>query len=175
MSIAADRRVIASLMLEYRNRLDNFSEKDFMAHPPSGWCIAEVYAHVLQVNRSGLIFMEACIRGNAIKSNKPLHWLVWIILKAGRFPPGKFKAPANMAVLVKPISKEETRNMLIKVIKKLDELVPMVAKASLNQKMKHPRLGLLNARQWLRFIRIHTAHHLKQLDRIEKTLKNNSL
>lgn len=173
MSLATDRRAIEKLLLAYRDQLDNFSDDDFMAAPASGWSYAEVYSHVLQVNRSSFIFMEECIRGNAIRSNKPLHWLTWLILLTGRFPPGKYEAPPRVADLVKPISREEARNMLIKVRKKLEELFPKIANASLNHKMKHPRLGLLNARQWLRFVRIHTAHHLKQLNRIEKMHKSN--
>jgi len=45
-----------------------------------------------------------------------------------------------------------------------------VSQASKSQKAKHPRLGLLHARQWLRFIEIHTKHHEKQLYRIQKQL-----
>lgn len=34
-------------------------------------------------------------------------------------------------------------------------------------RLDHPILGALNARQWLRFIRIHTAHHLRIIDDID--------
>lgn len=168
MSVASDKRAIEKLLLTYRDRLDTFSDDDFIVAPAHGWCYAEVYSHVLQVIRISFVFIEECIQGNAKKSDKPLHWLVWLILLSGRFPPGKYIAPPNVAGLVKPISREEARNMLIKVRKKLDELFPKITKAPSNHKIKHPKLGLLNARQWLRFVRIHTAHHLKQLARIEK-------
>lgn len=168
MSVGADKRAIDKLLSTYRHRLDAFSDDDFVTAPAHGWCYGEVYSHVLQVIRIGLVFIEECIQGNAKKSNKPLHWLVWLILFSGRFPPGKFIAPPDVAGLVKPISREEAKNMIIKVSKKLDALFPKITKAPSNNKIKHPRLGLLNARQWLRFVRIHTAHHLKQLDRIEK-------
>ncbi|MGV8877644.1 MAG: DinB family protein [Sphingobacteriaceae bacterium] len=168
MSVASDKRAIEKLFLTYRDRLDTFSDDEYIAAPTYGWCYAEVYSHVLQVIRISFVSIEECIQGNAKKRDKPLHWLVWLILLSGRFPPRKYIAPPNVADLVKPISREEARNGLIKVRKKLDELFPKITKATSNHKIKHPKLGLLNARQWLRFMCIHTAHHLRQLDRVKK-------
>ena len=53
----------------------------------------------------------------------------------------------------------------------LSKLLPEITTASSSQKAKHPRMGLFNAKQWLRFIEIHTRHHEKQLYRIEAALK----
>jgi hypothetical protein len=52
----------------------------------------------------------------------------------------------------------------------LAKTLPLIAHANSKIKTKHPRLGYLNAKQWLRFIEIHLHHHLKQLNRIENSL-----
>jgi hypothetical protein len=42
-------------------------------------------------------------------------------------------------------------------------------RAQANVKTPHPKLGYLNANQWLRFIEIHLKHHYQQLKRVEKS------
>jgi len=70
------------------------------------------------------------------------------------------------------ISKEEAEKLLEKCHKRLLMVIPLLNNASKNSRFKHPRLGMLNAEQWFKFIRIHAQHHLKQLDRIDKKIKN---
>jgi hypothetical protein len=72
--------------------------------------------------------------------------------------------------MVKKINPAEAKQLMSNFSRRLQELVPQVSQASKSQKAKHPRLGLLHARQWLRFIEIHTKHHEKQLYRIQKQL-----
>jgi len=69
------------------------------------------------------------------------------------------------------ISKEEARNLLIKCRKRLDEVTPLIKDALPGARYKHMRLGILNANQWFKFIKIHLQHHFKQLGRIEKKFK----
>ncbi|HEY0896023.1 MAG TPA: hypothetical protein VGE15_05685, partial [Sphingobacteriaceae bacterium] len=66
------------------------------------------------------------------------------------------------------ISREEARNMIVKFRHRLDEISPNIRKAPGNCKVKHPRLGLLDALQWFKFIKIHSEHHIKQVKRIRK-------
>ena len=91
----------------------------------------------------------------------------------GRFPPVKVKVPEKINALIPAlkIDKEEAKNLLVKCRKRVDELVPLVKDALPPAKHKHPRLGALDAGQWLKFIRIHLQHHLKQLDRTRKKFK----
>jgi hypothetical protein len=53
---------------------------------------------------------------------------------------------------------------------RLGEIKANVSNANSYQKTKHPRLGLLNATEWLRFIEVHTVHHTRQLKRIRRKL-----
>jgi hypothetical protein len=93
-------------------------------------------------------------------------------LLLGSLPPAKkYKVPKRLAERVKKINKTEALDFVLEFEKALDDNYPLIANASVDCKTKHPRLGYLNAKQWLRFIEIHLKHHLKQLERIEKSFQ----
>jgi hypothetical protein len=65
------------------------------------------------------------------------------------------------------ITKEEARNMIIKCRQRLEAIIPLILNPENNGRIAHPRMGMMTAGQWLKFIRIHLQHHLKQIKRIE--------
>ncbi|MDB5140673.1 MAG: DinB superfamily protein [Mucilaginibacter sp.] len=166
MNIAKEGRLIAAALDNYRERLDLISEDLFTETPPGGgWSYAEVYSHILQATMASFTAMERCSN-----SPKGINFLGWIVMFLGRFPV-KIKQPAKVAERMPAvkISKEEAKNLIIKCRKRVDDTLPLIKGASAVSRYKHPRLGLLNAAQWFKFIRIHLQHHLKQLDRIKKS------
>ncbi|WP_448702142.1 DinB family protein [Mucilaginibacter sp. AW1-3] len=172
MSIASDKKALEESLAIYRKKLDEIPDEQFNQTPPrGGWSYGEVYCHILQANLGSFTAIEKCINGSGQIDNKNLSLLAWIVFLTGRFPPVKIKAPKKIAAMVTNMDKEEARNNIIKVKKRLEQLVGAISKSSSFIKVKHPRLGLLNAKQWLRFINIHTKHHLKQLERIEKSFR----
>lgn len=171
MSINQTASQIVHATARYEAFLATLSEADFQRNPTDGvWSYAEVYSHIFEANLISLLALEKCVKGTAEEDNKPTHFAVWLILFLGKFPPGKIKAPARIAAMVKKINPAEAKQLMVNFNRRLQELVPQVSQASPSQKAKHPRLGLLNARQWLRFVEIHTKHHEKQLYRIQKQL-----
>jgi hypothetical protein len=172
MSIAADEKTIENTLLVYRQKLDEIPDDLFNTTPPGGgWSYAEVYSHIMQASIGSLVAVEKCSNGTGKTHTKRLSWLARLILFTGFFPGLRFKAPASIAGMVADISKEDARNLIIKVKKRLDEVVPDVDAASPYCKIKHPRFGMLNATQWLRFIGIHLKHHIRQLKRIDKKFR----
>lgn len=172
MSIASDKKSLENALAEYRAKLDQIPDDHFNATPPGGgWSYGEVYSHILQSNLGSFIAIERCANGTGKIDNKRLSWLAQFVFLVGGFPV-KLKAPEKIAAMVHNMSREEARNLLVKLKAKLDMVAPVVAKASSFSKIKHPRLGLLNAKQWLRFIDIHSRHHLKQLKRIDKKFQS---
>jgi hypothetical protein len=156
---------------QYESLLKEVSEETFTQTPSdSGWSYSETFSHIFQANLGSLIAVEKCFIGTGTLSEKNTSWAVWAILFFGRLPPGKFKAPERLESMVKKISREEAANLIVKFKSRLTDLKNKVDKANKYQKIKHPRLGLLNAKQWLRFIEIHTIHHSYQLKRISKKL-----
>ncbi|MGB4776116.1 MAG: DinB family protein [Daejeonella sp.] len=174
MSLSGQQKSLFLSLEAYEKLINSLSEEEFLLTPAEGvWSYSEVYSHIFQSNLGSLIAIEKCINGTAIENNKNMGFMAWAILFFGRFPPVKLKAPPHIAAMVKKNSLEEAKNLMIKFKKRLPEIYPQIAKASRTQKIKHPRLGLLNARQWFRFIEIHTIHHQKQLSRIAKILHKN--
>lgn len=168
MNIAEEKKRIEAALDEYRRQLDSIPDEVFdQALHNGGWSFSEVYSHILQSDFGSMIAAEKCARKTSERTNKGLNFFGVVFMLAGRFPPVRSKAPAGVPV-VKKISKEEARNLIIRVRDRLNQLVPLLPGCSNNYKIKHPRLGRLSALQWLKFTRIHTEHHLKQLERVRK-------
>lgn len=167
MSAYSIKQAIQRTLSEYKDALDAIPEDDFQKKPPGGgWSLSELYSHLIQVNRLALISIEKCINGTAKKNSRYTHWKVWLIMLFGKLPPGRIQAPQRIAEMVSLISREEARNQLIMFGERFNEVWQNIPKASPHLKVSHPVLGPLNARQWLRFIDIHTRHHKPQFHRI---------
>lgn len=169
MSVGSNKKALEQSLKFYEEFLKTVNEDIFATTPPSGgWSYSEVYHHITSVNHMSSIAAEKCLSKVAeIKTRKP-DWRVRLILFLGKFPPGKIKAPAVVEESVKKISKEEAANSLVKTHKKLEALTLNFKQFDENYKIKHPRLGYLNAKHWLRFMVVHTNHHRKQIIGIQK-------
>ena len=169
MSIAKDHQDLLNLAAAYRAKLSAYPQELFQQAPPiGGWSYAEVYFHIFDASLLVLQTIRDCIQGKA--ERKPTAFLVKLILFFGSLPPGKkYKAPKRLADRLRKIDKEEALQMIAQFLQQLEKDYPEMAKADPALKTPHPRMGYLNATQWLRFAKIHLAHHLKQLHRIEKS------
>ena len=174
MSIPKEHKILINVLDSYRNQLDIIPDDLFDITPPNGgWSCAEVYSHIMQASIASTIPMERCTHGTAKSTNKKLNFWGCYVLLFGSFPPVKTKVPPKVEALmpITKISKEEARNLIIKCRKRFDEIVILINTTPSVRRSKHPRLGMLTASQWFKFIRIHLQHHLKQLQRIKKELK----
>jgi len=175
MNIAKERKAIDAALDNYRAQLDAIPDELFTETPPGGgWSYAEVYSHILQATLGSTINVERCTQGNCEPTSKGPTFLGWLMMFAGRFPPVRVKTPAAIAakLVISKITKEDARNMLIRCRKRVDDTTGLIKDASPASRIKHARLGMLNAQQWYKFIRIHAEHHLKQLRRIKNKFKN---
>ncbi len=167
MNTAKIKSSIYKIVYAYKSKLSIYAGDDFQKTPPiSGWSYSEVYAHIFDSSLLSLIAIENCIKGKG--EDQPTHFAVKLILFFGSFPPAKkYKVPKRLMDRVKKITKMEALNFINKFEQELAETYPKIVGTLKNIKTKHPRLGYLNAQQWLRFIEI----HLKQLNRIEKSFQ----
>src|SRR5882757_3322479 len=167
MSIAKEYKGIVTALDNYREQLDIIPDELFTETPAEGcWSCAEVYSHVLQATLNSSIAIERCSHSNCPPTTEGLTMQGHFVLLFGRFPPVKIKMLDIMNV--EKISKEDARNMIIKCRKRIETIMPLIANAPADIRYKHPRLGMLNAKQWFRFTRIHLQHHLKQLEQVKK-------
>lgn len=163
-------QTITKIVAGYKAKLATKSEEEFSLTPPiGGWSYSEVYSHIFDASLLSLIALNNCIKGEG--ENKPTHFVVKIILFFGSFPPNKkYKVPTRLMERVKKINLMAAQQFITDFELQMVKILPQIDSANPKIKTKHPRLGYLNAKQWLRFIEIHLDHHLKQLNRIENSL-----
>ncbi|HTI59645.1 DinB family protein [Mucilaginibacter sp.] len=174
MTIEQERKAIDEVLNIYRGRLDTIPDDQFDLTPPGGgWSYAEVYSHILQANLSSTIAAEKCTLNTCKPTSKGRSAIGFFVLTFNCFPPFPVRVPKGVATVIpaKKISKEEARNLLVKCRKRVDSVAQLIRDSSPHCKIKHARLGMLNAAQWFKFILVHSKHHLKQLDRVEKKVQ----
>lgn len=169
MSIQKDYNGILKTVASYQQKLAAISDEYWQLTPPiGGWSYAEVYFHIFDASILTLYTLTEAAKGKG--KQKDTHFIAKLILFAGMLPPGKkFKAPKLFTERLKAISREEAIALMTQLLGQLDAIMPGFKEARKTSKTKHPRMGYFNAFQWLRFARIHLDHHLKQLNRIEKS------
>ncbi|RZL45986.1 MAG: hypothetical protein EOP00_16420 [Pedobacter sp.] len=160
---------ILRIVNAYQAKLDTKGEEDFILTPPiGGWSYSEVYSHIFDASLLSLIALNNCIKGEG--EIKPTHFGTKVVLFFGALPPGKkYKVPKRLVDRVKKINLMAAQQFITDFELQLLKIHPLIDNANPKIKTKHPRLGYLNAKQWLRFIEIHLKHHLKQLKRIENS------
>jgi hypothetical protein len=89
--------------------------------------------------------------------------LRFVIFIVKRFPRGKVDAPKRV-LPPEIISKEDIRNQLVDAIKNVSE----IALLDKNVHFQHPVFKQLNKKQSLKFLVLHTNHHLKIIKDILK-------
>ena len=170
MKIADERMAIEAAFDAYRSQLDVIPDELFDVTPRGGgWSYAEVYAHILKATLGSSIALEKCTQTSCPVTAKKPTLFGRLLLLLGIFPPVKTKMPQSLTdkLPADKITKEDARNLLIKCRRRIETVVPLLHSADNNRRIAHPRLGMLNAKQWFKFIRIHLKHHLKQLERIK--------
>lgn len=135
---------------------------------PGRWNLLQVLRHLVTAEKMSLIYIQRKMRNHKNIPKAGLGaFFRFKILKYALILPIKYKAPKFAEVredypdFETMISEWDTvrSDMLDLIENSKDEIL---AKAL----YKHPRAGLLNVKQALEFIEIHTAHHRKQMDRL---------
>ncbi|MCB1008563.1 MAG: DinB family protein [Acidobacteria bacterium] len=136
---------------------------DLRAPRVSGWSVGEQVDHMTQVLASGLGLLETPgePRPNGINlSGRILLALRWIPRGVGKSPKG---------VLPRGASPEDLRERLADLRRRLDAISAAPDRlADPRPTIPHPYFGALNPAQGLRFLAIHTRHHLKIVRDIRK-------
>ena len=167
MSLKSNFNRLIEAITRYSYKLNNYTEESFQLKKHTDvWSPAEVYAHITTANRLTVKGMKKASNADATEDNSSLTWAARVIFLTGKFPAGR-KAP-DVIVKRTPELKSiaDAKNALDELESELNEVWDMRHSWSKTQKLKHPALGMLNNEQWIKFMLIHSKHHLKQLDRI---------
>lgn len=168
MSLNRNYNSLIDVIKNYSYKLNSFSEESFQfKYEVNTWSSAEVYAHIITANKLSLRGMLKAQLGEATEDISPLSWSARLIFFTGRIPKGR-KVPElfkNRTPQFNSIA--EAKSALDDLENELNNLWDNRNLWSKTQKIKHPALGLLNNEQWIKFMLIHSKHHLKQLKRIK--------
>jgi hypothetical protein len=163
--------ILIQTLEEYRRRLAVYSEEDFLLKTnPDVWSPAEVYAHILSANRLTVRGMQKAAEGNATEDPSKLGLKAFFILTFERFPKGRKVPEVVLKRTPKFNSITDAKEALEALVSELNKIWESNHSWSKTQKQKHPALGMLNNWQWIKFMKIHSKHHLKQLDRISASV-----
>jgi hypothetical protein len=129
-----------------------------------GWSYAEFYSHILQETLFFITKLEQCTQSACKPTTKRPDFLNWLLLSLGASDLVKTREPE---MVNNKITKEEVYNLITKCRQRIEAVAPLVYDATPNCRMEHPKLGMLNAKQWFKLISIQLQHYLKELQRME--------
>ncbi len=167
MSLTRNFNNLIETITRYSYKLNNYSEESFqLKKHPDVWSPAEVYAHITTANRITVKGMKKALNGEATEDSSSLSFQARVIFFTGQIPAGR-KAPEVIVKRTPQINSiAEAKNILDELESELNEIWEKRYSWSKTQKLRHPALGMLNNKQWIKFMLIHSKHHLRQLDRI---------
>lgn len=157
---------------KWTGALEKYSREEMLRKPsPEAWSIGQVYGHLLETtsaiaNAAIPLALDDCARN----SDRKVRWFGKPILWFG-FPPLRFRAPKVLTQQpAVPEDIAQLRRDFEALVTQLEELSKRTEAARCSGRTKHPRLGYLDAKEWLRFVEVHWAHHLRQKRRLDRFL-----
>jgi uncharacterized damage-inducible protein DinB len=164
-----DRLEVQRVQLQHL--IKDLSDVELNKHPAEKWSIAQVISHLIASEQLSVGYLNKKMLGiqTAEKSGLKEDLKMLLLIVSQRLP-FKFKAPrtiventpvyGNVDQLISAWDK--TRVDLKEVLQKFED-------DQINLKIfKHPRAGMLNIQQAIRFFREHIIHHTPQVKNLLK-------
>lgn len=133
----------------------------------SAWSVGQHLDHLAQANRLCASTIARILESPGTGPQPGLTIAGRAVLLTGWIPRGRGRAPS--ATVPSAASTSETRNRLREAHRAVTALGERLAALDgVRGRLGHPALGGFTAFQWLRFIAIHTRHHLKIIEAIQR-------
>ena len=152
-----------------QNNFDQICAKPF----PTSWSLGQVCMHLIEATHYYLEQANVCLSSND-------HVLEEMTLNAktmfrnNEFPDELIEGPPTNANTPQPASKDDLLLSLLKLKGEINRIAMLISISTSKGKTKHPGLHYFNAKEWFQFADMHLRHHLRQKNRIDEFLKNNS-
>jgi hypothetical protein len=134
-------------------------EEDALNEDVSKWFVHNHLEHILRANSS---ILDKILDERPIVEKKSKNFFAYVMLLTGSIPRGKgespdFLQPKNIGTELMLRELNDIREKINRVdLKKGSVLVET-----------HPYFGTFSINEWIRFMRIHTEHHLKIIQDIK--------
>ena len=130
----------------------------------SAWCLAEQIDHIVKVSAS---VVDVLADRNAAPVGGGLNLLGWLVLRLGWIPRGAGRSPRRFRAEMTTTAELDAR---IAQLERSFAALPFdQLRASRVAVVPHPKFRALTPPQALRFLVVHTQHHLKIIDDILRT------
>lgn len=149
---------LETLLDQFESRIPLFAkENSEISKSNVGWHIEHSLLTIIGVTK-------VVLRSNPKDYKWKLKMSRILIFTLGKFPRGKAKAPE----VVVP-KNDITETLLLSNIELTRKLILEIKSVSNDHYFEHPYLGKLKKRDTIRFLEIHTNHHLKIIEDIIKS------
>lgn len=147
--------------------LERSDEELFGTAPEvSGWSPAQHLDHVWQANGSSLMAAAYAAEGKKTVDDGERNAIGTSLLEQETIPRGQMAAPDSVTP-PHSLDRQRLRQTLArsqKALATVSDAIPQIPDAP--GRIEHPSLGALTAAEWLRFVRIHSDHHLDIVNEI---------
>jgi len=156
---------------QLQHLVKDLSDVELNKHPAEKWSIAQVISHLIASEQLSVGYLNKKILGiqTAEKSGLKEELKMLLLIVSQRLP-FKFKAPRTI-VENTPVygSVDQLISAWDKTRVDLKEVLQKIEDDQINLKIfKHPRAGMLNIQQAIRFFREHIIHHTPQVKNLLK-------
>lgn len=160
------------VLSKFKQDLVTYSPEQLRSIPEEGvWSIGQMYDHLIVVAHEYLDNVAVCSEAQQQDRLEKTPAGKELFHNKG-FPPIKIRLPDEMnAPPNNSNSQEELINRMEKLIQRLEYWESKVAEISPERKAKHGGFGWLNAREWLDLVEMHSRHHLRQKEELERYLE----
>jgi hypothetical protein len=146
---------LKKLILELESKIPNQELLNPVVSKSSiGWHIEHI---LLTMN----LVIESIHKSNPDNYKRTFNFNRFLVFTLNKIPRGKVKAPR----LVRP-QEDFTTDSLINHLEKVKTNLEKLSTLSANNYFEHPFMGQLNLKPTIRFIKIHTKHHLNIINDI---------
>ncbi|MDX1642260.1 MAG: DinB family protein [Balneolaceae bacterium] len=150
-------------------RLDTLTDEQLHhSLDPDKWNLLQIVLHVMTGEKLSVIYIKRKTgSNNDIPKSGILAKMRLFLLKVAFMSPFKFKAPKLTDATGKDPDYEKLKSDWKIVREDLKSLIKELDENTLKSELfKHPRVGMLNMKQTLEFMRTHLDHHYNQIIRI---------
>ncbi len=141
-------------------------------HPEGKWSATEVLEHLCIAFSGTVRGLQRCLDSGAPSATPPSLYQRFgkaLVVDIGYFPPGR-PAPDFTKPKGKPC--EQVQAEILQNLDAMDEVLRRCEQdfGAFTKLVDHPVLGAFSVRDWRRFHRIHTLHHMKQIARLRRQM-----
>lgn len=152
--------------------ISGMDDAEMRWHPPGKWSAAEILEHLTKTFTGTTYVMKRALDQGQSKARPDTYSQrlgAFVVVTLGYFPAGRAAPEPTRPSGVTP---SDARRAIRDALVELDEIAARSADR-FGERVKvsnHPIFGAFTVRQWRRFHRIHTRHHMKQIARMRQQM-----